>query len=116
MRDYEERAGRNDESRNVAKHHTEPWSADETEQLLGFWDGSEETLAEIAEILGRTIEACRQRYYISRRGYLALDIEKSESGMMTITGWLVGFCFHCGRFGDVYSDGLAASCEECRDG
>jgi hypothetical protein len=110
--DYGERAEANDKSRNKAKHHAEQWSADELEQLMSYWDGTEETLADIAEMLGRTIEACRQRYYLGRRGHLAVEITKAEP--LTVRGWLVGFCFECGRFGDVYSDGLAARCEECR--
>ena len=53
-----------------ATHHREPWSTDEIEFLFEFWpdavgDSSEER--EVAEALGRTIEACRQRFYEARR-------------------------------------------------
>lgn len=62
--DYAERAARNDESRNKAENHSEAWTVDEYEFLRTQWvDKSEEELATIAEILGRTIEACRQKYY-----------------------------------------------------
>ena len=58
----EERLRRNDESRRNATHHTMPWCSDELEVLL-MWDKSEPELIAIAELLGRTIEACRQRWY-----------------------------------------------------
>ncbi|HXJ66210.1 MAG TPA: SANT/Myb-like DNA-binding domain-containing protein [Actinomycetota bacterium] len=67
------RLARNDESRNKAEHHAEPWSQYEDEFLAEMWGepGSathtEGNLAEIAEALGRTIEACRERYYKVRR-------------------------------------------------
>lgn len=67
-RDYQERAAHNDASRSTADHHQEPWSGEELETLTELWDGTEETLADLAEILGRTIEACRQRYYETRKG------------------------------------------------
>lgn len=68
MKKNADRLRRNDASRNRAQHHSEPWSPSELEQLTEYWDGTEETLEDIAEILGRTIEACRQRYYEVRRG------------------------------------------------
>jgi len=109
--DYEERARRNDESRTKAGHHAEPWSSDEIEILL-TWDGSEAELLEMAELLERTIEACRQRFYEARRGHLRV---RTESVTVTVvTGWLVGYCFECGRFGDVYSNGTVSLCEDCR--
>lgn len=56
---------RNKESLAKADHHREPWSQEEIDLLLEFWpagiDPQEE--AEVAEALGRTIEACRQRRY-----------------------------------------------------
>lgn len=61
-----ERAHRNDESRNSAEHHREAWEHFEIDLLLG-WDGTEAELADVSEMLGRTIEACRQEYYIARR-------------------------------------------------
>jgi hypothetical protein len=109
---YAERQARNEESKSWAEHDREPWSADEYEQLTEYWDGSEETLTEIARLLGRTIEACRERYY---------KLLKAEGqGHVTIItrtvtrGWLIGYCFECGRHGDVYSDGVKAKCEDCR--
>jgi hypothetical protein len=110
MRDSE-RLRRNAESKETAEHDGEPWSSEELEQLIGYWDGTEETLAEIAELLGRTIEACRQRFYETQRiGYRVTVVETTT----TVRGWLVGFCFRCGRFGDVYSDSELTRCEDCR--
>lgn len=63
---HEARLARNDESRNRAEHYREEWTAEEDEFLQAFWKDADE--AEVAEILGRTIEACRQRFYVVRRG------------------------------------------------
>lgn len=65
------RKDRNEKSRNAAKHNCEEWSADEVGFLLeefaqAVGDAGEEAV--VAEILGRTIEACRQRFYVERRG------------------------------------------------
>lgn len=67
MEDYEARKARNENSLGGAEHHREAWLDYELE-LLMEWDHSEEGLAELAELLGRTIEACRQRYYEARKG------------------------------------------------
>lgn len=72
MSDNSERLRRNDKSRNKAAHHTEPWSAGDIEFLLGFWPGAcgvPAKEAEVAEALGRTIEACRQYYYEEVSGH-----------------------------------------------
>ena len=62
---HDERLRRNDESKAYAEHYGEPWSGDEVEFLLAFWPESSNPAeeAEVAEALGRTIEACRQRRY-----------------------------------------------------
>lgn len=109
-----ERQQRNEESRAWAEHDREPWSAEEVEQLLGFWDGTEETLWEIAELLGRTIEACRQRYYDTIAGRKGGSRGHTITITVEVKGWLVGYCFNCGRHTDVYSDGSVALCDECR--
>jgi hypothetical protein len=103
-RDYKVR---NDMSRNKAKHHSEPWSGEEQDLLRGFWDGTEATLAEIAETLGRTIEACRQKYYFPSG-------QTKTSHPQHVSGWLLGFCTECGRFTDVFCTGLIQKCEDCR--
>lgn len=66
-KDYQERQAVNDKSRTGAEHHSEPWEGYEQE-LLMEWDGTEGQLLDLAEMLGRTVEACRQRYYTTRKG------------------------------------------------
>lgn len=63
MYDYTKRQAVNDASRARAEHHTEIWEAHEVELLEEGWADDEATLPEIAELLGRTIEACRQKHY-----------------------------------------------------
>lgn len=70
-RDYRERCEYNDRSRNHAEHFAEPWMQDELEFLLNeFADakGDRDLELVVAECLGRTIEACRQRYYVALNG------------------------------------------------
>jgi hypothetical protein len=64
---HEKRLQKNDESLNKATHHREAWSADEIAFLMD-WDQSDDELSIIAECLGRTREACRERFYKVRRG------------------------------------------------
>jgi hypothetical protein len=67
------RRRRNDEARNHADHHTYNWEPEEDEALLILWappHHNEATLVELAEFLGRTTEACRQRYHLLIRGYV----------------------------------------------
>jgi len=61
--DYTKRQEANDASRVRAEHHAEVWEAHEVELLEEGWSADEATLPEIAELLGRTIEACRQKHY-----------------------------------------------------
>lgn len=61
----------NEQSRNKAGHFREEWSHDEISFLLQEFpaaSGKPDEEAVVAEILGRTIEACRQRFYVERRG------------------------------------------------
>lgn len=110
---YAERSRRNAESQQSATAHREPWSEAELEQLVEFWDGTEGTLEEIAELLGRTIEACRQRYYIAVKAE-GQGTRTHVSVTVQTRGWLIGYCFECGTHGDVYSDGRVSKCEDCR--
>lgn len=61
-----DRLRRNAESKLHAEHDGEPWGGEELDWLAS-WDGTETDLAETAELLGRTIEACREQYYQRRR-------------------------------------------------
>lgn len=68
-----ERLERNAASKGKAEHDREPWTQYEDEFLAEMWgepgsaSHTEEELAGIAEALGRTIEACRERFYKVRR-------------------------------------------------
>lgn len=57
------RRDRNERTRAKAEHAGEPWSKDEDEFVLEFLgdDFDEDELVEVAEALGRTAEATRQR-------------------------------------------------------
>lgn len=60
---YEEgRMAANDESRLTAEMHGQSWTYDEVEIVRAFWcdvPASDRDEREVAETLGRTIEACR---------------------------------------------------------
>lgn len=61
MAKYEIRRAVNEQSRNSAENYRDPWSATEVELLEENWATAE--LEAIAELLGRTTEACRQKHY-----------------------------------------------------
>lgn len=61
-----DRLRRNAESKVHAHKDGDTWT-DEDLEWLQSWDGSEAELAELAELLGRTIEACREQFYVRRR-------------------------------------------------
>lgn len=112
---------RNDASRNHAEHHGEPWTGDELDELCRNWDGTDETLEVIAFCLGRTIEACRQRYYEHLHGAVVSDPIRTpktrQNGNVTPTfraGWLVAKCDGCFIVQDVYMDAKGKKlCERC---
>lgn len=90
-----ERLERNRDSRNRAEHFREPWSELEDE-VLALWQGGESDLAELGEMLGRTIEACRERFYKNRRAdqvtYTARVTRQTTAGRravseMSYRGW-----------------------------
>jgi hypothetical protein len=60
------RLDKNAASKNRADHDGELWDNAEIELLL-TWDRTEDELDTMAEILGRTREACRQRYDVEVR-------------------------------------------------
>lgn len=79
MQSYADRQAANDASRTTAEHHAEIWEAHEVELLEECW--SEATLDEIAETLGRTIEACRQKHYeLGRQAERATRAKQAKSG------------------------------------
>lgn len=89
----------NDISRNKATHHMEPWSEEEHDMLQTFWGLA--SIGEIAEALGRTIEACRQRHY-ELEWAKAHPKEKVEQDEVAYMGWIVSPCDCCGRCTDVF--------------
>lgn len=68
MQNYETRREANEASLVGATHHREVWESFEIELLEEGWADDESTLSEIAELLGRTIEACRQKHYEIKQG------------------------------------------------
>ncbi len=64
-----DRLRRNAESKELAENDGQPWTQYEDAFLQEFYHEShtDEALAEVAEALGRTIEAARQRYFVVRR-------------------------------------------------
>lgn len=60
---YKERQERNERSRNEAKAHLERWSENEVATLQEMWTTDKEDLEALANLLGRTVEACRQKHY-----------------------------------------------------
>lgn len=104
----QDRLDLNDLSRNTASRHRDPWSDDDLEWLM-IWDHTEGMLIEIAEMLGRTIEACRQRYYYPAGQHA--DVRHITNRHQS--GWMVGFCSECGNHTDVWCDGTnVLLCEE----
>lgn len=117
MRDDAERHRRNAASKAWADHDGEPWSGDEDTFLTTQWEGGEDELATIAELLGRTIEACRQRFYLARRGINHVVIRQETTTTVVVTGWIIDHCDTCGRLRDVYQNAqMVRRCEECIDG
>ena len=60
------RLAKNAVSKEHAEHDCQTWTSDELE-VLALWDCTEFGLADVAEVLGRTLEACRERYHKCRR-------------------------------------------------
>ena len=85
---YEERLRRNLESKAVAEHDREPWTVDELAFLLSeFPDakGKPDEEMALAELLGRTIEACRQRFYDTVSGRKPSSVVRKTTTTTTTT-------------------------------
>lgn len=95
-----ERKRRNDRSSTRADHFRENWDEAEVELLL-TWDRTESELTEMAEILGRTREACRDRYYSTIRARQTGPVQIFTRTTTTTERW------DYGRWsdGDEYSQG-----------
>jgi hypothetical protein len=84
---YESRHEANEKSRETAEAHREIWEGHELELLEEGWADDESTLPEIAELLGRTIEACRQKHYDIRRRTGQVKRAKSTKNSQWDRGW-----------------------------
>lgn len=85
--DHRERLNRNIKSRDKANHFAEEWSEDEVVFLMqefALAKSHPEEEAVVAEILGRTIEACRQKFYQVRAGSTKV-VRVKETTTRTIT-------------------------------
>lgn len=88
----EERKVKNDASLGSAEHHAELWDAEEIALLEGCWGSV--PLEEIAETLGRTIEACRQKHYTIGEAKVARaksEREKANKATKAANLWERGF-------------------------
>lgn len=85
MTDHKERLARNRDSLKDADKHREVWTDDEVTFLFELWKA--EPIEDIAAVLGRTIEACREKYYkVSRDG---LSIAAPRSKTSPYRGWMM---------------------------
>lgn len=91
MSSYPVRAAKNAESKATAEHDGEIWSVDELDVLL-LWDGSDAELSELAELLGRTREACRQRFHITKNNVTRVTTTTTVTRTTTTEyrGWKEG--------------------------
>ncbi len=83
--DYTPRREANEASRNRAEHHQEVWECWEIELLEEGW--GESTIAEVAELLGRTIEACRQKHYELGQAIIRTKQQKAQHNSQWDKGW-----------------------------
>lgn len=81
---HDERLRVNAASKQTAEHDGEEWTAEQVDWLQS-WDGTEDYLRELAELLGRTIEACRERYYRGRRS--GWSVTTTVTVTQTYRGW-----------------------------
>lgn len=82
-----ERKARNDLSRNEAKSYMEPWGAEEVEVLESLWSAKTADLEALAALLGRTVEACRQKHYeLAKLPNRVVQVKESLNKVNTWTG------------------------------
>jgi hypothetical protein len=85
--DYTQRKAVNEKSRNEAVANAERWSAVEVETLETLWTTDEEDLIALAALLGRTVEACRQKHYDLSKQPERVAVEKVQQ----VSKWSKGF-------------------------
>lgn len=82
-----ERKQRNEKSRNEAVANAERWSEAEVEVLEEMWTYNPTDLIALAALLGRTVEACRQKHYELAKQPERVAVEK----LKTVDKWSKGF-------------------------
>lgn len=77
----------NEASKQVAENDTQPWETFELELLREGWKVT--PLEEIAVTLGRTVEACRQRFYEDQKR----EVRQAAKPQQTTAqkAWLKGY-------------------------
>lgn len=81
---------RNEASRNEAEQHATLWSEHEVTTLIELWPGNPDDLVTLAALLGRTVEACRQKYYMTQQKVVAVPDEVKKS-VQRLDKWARGF-------------------------
>lgn len=115
---YAARRRANEASKAWAVNDHGKWTTDDDDVLMEYWilvPPSERDEVEVSKALGRTIESCRVRceHVRKARGISNVVVEQRRT-VVEVKGWLVGYCFGCGRLTDVFSDGVTSKCEDCR--
>ena len=87
-KDYIPRKQVNEQSKNAATKDRELWSQDEIDFLEAFWTVEVKELEALAAVLGRTVEACRQKHYEIQKGDAKAVAEKS---LKKVDNWSRGF-------------------------
>jgi hypothetical protein len=75
-------------TRPTGEQHRTRWTKDEVTFLMSEWSDAhdEDTLAVVADLLGRTVEACRQRWYETGWGAAVEPVTaKPEPGAIRFT-------------------------------
>lgn len=80
----------NEKSKQSAEHDKEPWSAYEVEFLMTHFEPDDQVLAMVAELLGRTIEACRQKFYVTAKTGNSTMTVTTQTTTATYRGWMEG--------------------------
>lgn len=85
---YTVRDARNQESRQTAGRHQDAWTDDDLTFLRENFTTSAEMVL-VAELLGRTVEACRQKYYVGTAG--TAGTKKADTRTPSQRRWDQGF-------------------------
>lgn len=82
-RNYEARQAANDKSRRLAFRDGQPWTVTDDALILEFWvqtPAAERDEAEVARMLERTIEACRNRAHYLAGVHTGVRYNKQHRG------------------------------------